>query len=100
MSSTRKTDRTLKVRYRSGAVVAGGATKVQYEHVVPRKTLVDRMLAEPNAIPEILASAVACLVTVEEHRRLTALPPTIEAWDRYRAAGIEVTDMADGTLAW
>lgn len=93
-------DGKLKVRYRSAAVVAGGATKVQHEHVVPRKLLVDRMLAEPNAIPEILASAVACLVTVEEHRRLTALPPTIEGWDRYRAVGIEVTDMADGTPAW
>lgn len=93
-------DGKLKVRYRSSGVLAGGAVKVHHEHVVPRKNLVDRMLADPDAIPEILASAVACLVTVEEHRRLTALPPSVEGWDRYRAAGVEVRDMLDGTPAW
>lgn len=93
-------DGKLKMRYRSTGGLAGDAVKVHHEHVVPRKTLVGRMLAEPQSIPEILASAVACLVTVDEHRRLTALPASIEGRDRYRAAGVDVRDMLNGTPAW
>lgn len=93
-------DGKLKVRYRSAGVLADPAAKVHHEHVVPRKTLVDRMIADPDKIPEILASALACLVTVEEHGRLTALPPHLQGWDRYRAAGVAVVDMADGAAMW
>lgn len=58
------------------------------------------MIAEPERIAEILDSATACLVTEEEHRRLNVLPPDTEGWDRYRAAGITVIDMATGRPLW
>ena len=38
--------------------------------------------------------AEACLVTAEEHRRLTAVTDA-EGWERYNRAGVVVYDMAE-----
>tara|TARA_B110000037_G_C16938566_1_gene431741 strand:- start:12 stop:437 length:426 start_codon:yes stop_codon:yes gene_type:complete len=77
-----------------GALEAGPDTKLNHEHVIERKKLVDRMLAgEPVA--EVLKDAVACIVTVAEHRLLTDLSRTqanLEGWERYETAGIKVVD--------
>jgi hypothetical protein len=54
------------------------------------------MLAEPGRCDEIMAMAVACVVTRAEHDRLTALTRTRHdavGWDQYAAAGIEVVDL-------
>jgi hypothetical protein len=64
------------------------ARHLAHEHVVPRQLLIDRLIAEPGRAPEILAFAVACVVTREEHSRL----PDGDGWERYEAAGIEVVD--------
>ena len=60
-------------------------------------TLVDRMLAgEP--VREVLRGAIACTVTVEEHKLLTKLSQArseLESWNRYEAAGIEVVDRGE-----
>lgn len=93
-------DGKLKIRFRSIGVLSEPDAKVHHEHVVPRKLLVDRMLADPDGIPEILAACLACLVTVEEHRRLAAVAADLEGWERYRAAGVQVVDMVDGSSAW
>jgi hypothetical protein len=55
------------------------------------------MLAEPRNAEEILRGAIACVVTVEEHARLTALGPEPSGWERYRAASIDVFDMLTDT---
>ena len=77
-----------------GALEAGPETKLNHEHVIERKKLVDRMLVgEPVA--DVLKAAVACIVTVDEHRLLTDLSrthPDLEGWERYEAAGIKVVD--------
>jgi hypothetical protein len=91
-----KADGKYSTRYRSvGALGEMNRRRLTHEHVVTRKLLVDRMLAEPQRVGEILATAVACVVTREEHRRLseaTRADPSLEGWDRYAAAGIEVVD--------
>ena len=86
-------------RYRSkGALEAPSGTKLQHEHVFPRKQLVDRIMREPYAAREHLSTAIGCVVTVEEHRRLTAIDrtqPGLHGWERYVAAGITVIDTDD-----
>lgn len=71
---------------------------LQHEHVVPLRILVDRMFAAPDDIEQIVREAAACLVTREEHQRLTPLDRTYEGWERYRQSGIEVVDALTGEL--
>lgn len=85
-------------RYRSKESMAAGA-KVEHDHVFTRKDLTDRIIAEPERAREILRDAIACVVTVEEHRRLSRIGPAVHGWDRYTEAGVEVVDTDDGTVA-
>lgn len=67
-----------------GALEADPDTKLNHEHVVERAKLVDRMLAGVT-VDKVLKSAVACVVTVAEHKRLTersrlALDCPVGAW--------------------
>jgi hypothetical protein len=78
-------------RYRSKASMEAG-TKLQHEHVFTRKDLTDRILAEPQHVREILCDAIGCVVTVDEHKRLSRVAGTIRGWNRYTAAGVEVVD--------
>ncbi len=80
-------------RYVSEAVY-NGEGPIRHEHVLPRKYLVEQMLEKPDTISQVLDSAVACLVTEEEH---CILPKkTTGGWDRYREAGIRVYDRREG----
>ena len=91
-------DGKLNTRFCSrGAIEAGPETKLNHEHVVERAKLVDRMLAG-ESVDGCLKSAVACVVTVDEHKLLTKLSrekPELEGWDRYEAVGIEVVDRGE-----
>lgn len=71
---------------------------MRHEHVVTRKALSERLFAgeEPE---QVLRDAVACIVTVEEHARLSAYDNTYDGWARYGAAGIQVVDMANQSRA-
>jgi hypothetical protein len=86
-----------KTRYRSRAAMEKGA-KVQHEHVFTRKDLTNRILAEPERAREILKSAIACVVTIEEHKRLSKVAESICGWDRYAEVGIEVIDLDGANL--
>jgi hypothetical protein len=87
-----------KTRYRSRAAMEQGA-KLQHEHVFTRKDITDRILAQPERVREILSDAIACVVTVDEHKRLSGLGESKRGWDRYAEVGIEVIDLDDGTVA-
>ena len=87
-------------RYRSGGVLAlpdeGGWSQLVHEHVFTRRTLVAELLTAPiDQLESVLRSAVACVVTKQEHQRLTPFDKTHTGWDRYLAAGIDVFDMTD-----
>lgn len=87
-------------RYRSKAALEAAAeVKLQHEHVFTRKDLTDRIIAEPERAREILRDAVACVVTVDEHRRLSRISSAFRGWDRYTEAGIGVIDTDDGSVA-
>lgn len=70
-------------------------TRLQHEHVIPRKELVDSIMKEPARAREFLQSAVACVVTRDEHRRLSEVTrnqPQLKGWERYKEAGVIVRD--------
>jgi hypothetical protein len=69
---------------------------LRHDHVVTRKQLIEAMIKDPERTEEIVRGAFACVVTDEEHRRLTALGETHQGWDRYIAAGIDVFDEQAG----
>jgi len=83
-------------RHRSaGAIAVPKGTKLQHEHVTTRKDLVSAIMNEPSRARELLRTATGCVVTIEEHRRLTDITrkqPDLRGWDRYEAAGIAVID--------
>jgi hypothetical protein len=84
------------LRYRSAGVLAlpqeDAGREVVHEHVFTRRRLVTELLAAPaDQLEAILRSAVVCVVTKNEHRRLSPFDKTHTGWDRYLAAGIEST---------
>lgn len=95
-------DGKFRTRWRSrGALHERDLKLLNHEHVVPRKVLRDQMLREPERCEELMALAVGCVVTRDEHRLLNEVSrrdPALDGWDRYRAAGIDVFDMATGRL--
>ena len=72
-----------------------------HEHVYERKKLVAQLMADPSSLDQVLARAIGCTVTRQEHARLSAISrerPDLEGWERYRAAGVRVVDTATGEL--
>jgi hypothetical protein len=92
-------DGKWNTRYRSAAAVGASPKVLNHEHVVTRRSVVDRLLADPERCAETLQSAVACCVLREEHQELTALERAnrgLEGWGRYIAAEIDVVDLLTG----
>ena len=85
-----------------GAVGVRDPKLLNKEHVVPRRVLIDRMLTESARCAEIMGTAIACLVLKEKNRRLTdqdRATSGLDGWERYRAAGVEVVDLAEAPCA-
>mgnify|MGYP006450258921 CR=1 FL=1 len=86
-----------KVRYWSAGTIDNPEKKIQHEHVVTRKELVDLILAGVDA--EILASkAIACMVTESEHILLGN--QKAQGWQRYKDANIRVFDAKNKDWLW
>lgn len=86
-----------KTRYQTqGAIACRDAIKLRHEHVHQRSKMIDRLLkAEPDEVDNIVAAAVGCTVTIDEHARLAEWDDEY-GWDRYRKAGLVVIDTASG----
>lgn len=86
-----------KTQLRSQAACScAPGTKLQHDHVFQRSRMVDVLLtASPEAIDDILKSAVGCTITKDEHTRLSDFKH-LDGWDRYRAAQIVVIDTETG----
>ncbi|MFA6528359.1 MAG: hypothetical protein WCT46_02355 [Candidatus Gracilibacteria bacterium] len=80
-------------RYVSKGVFNGGFP-VEHEHVFTRKTLVEKMLRNPEDIRLVIDEAVACLVTKEEHGSLSK--SNRDGWERYEDIGIKIYDRLKG----
>jgi hypothetical protein len=74
----------------------GVADALRHEHVVPRDVIAGELLAlaeptEPTVREVLERRGIACVVTVEEDRRLTARAfDPADPWRRYAEAGVEV----------
>jgi hypothetical protein len=88
-------------RFRSAGVLGPEVVSIQHEHVVPRKHIVDEILAAPGETRTSLSKTEACLVTAEEHKRLSELPDAVVGWNRYTQANVVVHDMlGDPKRTW
>jgi hypothetical protein len=89
-------DGKLTPRFRTPAAMAFDGPRywsvLRHEHVYTLASLAEQMLAQPDQVERILRGAVACLVTKDEHDRLTLFDRTHVGWDRYQAAGVPVVD--------
>lgn len=91
---------SFKSRYRSLEVIKGSGVAIQRDHVFQKKALVERLLLEPHNVEDVVQSALSCVVTKEEHEKLTQysrVHPEVDGWARYQNAGITVYDMLTGT---
>lgn len=78
-------------RFRSVNVLkANPGTKIERHHIYKRKKLVQDILREEEHLHSILLRVLHCVVTEEEHARLTAVPEHLDGWDRYAYAKVAV----------
>src|SRR5204863_9144842 len=73
------------IRYCTKAAIGQPIKNLHHEHVHTRKSLVTALL-DGEPIDDVLARAIACVVTRPEHKLLKAG----DGWDRY--SGIKVID--------
>jgi hypothetical protein len=91
----------LGCRFRSRGVLEPKVATIQHEHVIPRRELIQQLRTHPEHCESILNSAEGCLVTMEEHARLSAVDQSAYGWTRYSRAGVEVFDMSsDPPTPW
>lgn len=78
-------------QFRSVSVVRSAVgTKIERDHVYKRKKLVQEILQQDEPLSSILSRVIHCVVTEEEHGRLTRLPENIDGWERYASAEVDV----------
>jgi hypothetical protein len=68
---------------------------VQHEHVVPNRNIVHALLKPDVAMIEgIIEKAIGCVVYEYEHPREVGDITDLGGWERYKAKGIRVVDVA------
>jgi hypothetical protein len=93
-----------KTRYRSAGVLGLEAeaqirkwwSGLRHDHVTTRKSILEQLRRPGADVEAVLRTVVSCVVTSAEHERLGQFDETHEGWDRYRAAHVDVYDMATG----
>ena len=85
-------------RYRSEGATSTVGVRIQRDHVHTRKSLVAELMAGTPNIRAVIDRAQCCVVTKEEHNRLSEVPQTVIGWDRYRSAipPVRVRNMETG----
>lgn len=82
-------DGKMKVRYWSEGALEQPQPKLHHEHVNERRMLIQRLLNGED-VTSVVADAVACIVTRDEHKQLGT--SSLQGWGRYREVGIRVYD--------
>ena len=86
-----------KTRFQSeNALKFRGKGELRHDHVYQCVQMIDKLVkARPEEIDGILETAVGCTVTLEEHSRLHRFDEEY-GWERYRKAGVTVTNIETG----
>jgi hypothetical protein len=87
------------LRYCTAAVLGPDERPIQHEHVVERRWLRDRLLAQPQDVSAVLALAVSCVTTADEAKTLTSQAKGLFGWTRYHHTGVPVIDRLTGESA-
>ena len=88
----------FRTRFRSKAALTLGVV-IERDHVYQKGRVIKCLMDNPDQTASILNKSLHCVVTKEEHRKLTQLSEAraeIDGWSRYHEAGIEVLDMCTG----
>jgi hypothetical protein len=85
-------------RYRSERVIKRQGLRIQRDQIYKKPTLIAELLAAQRDLDAIIQQAQCCVVTEDEHRKLHKVDTRLDGWDRYRAAGIAIYDMASRKL--
>lgn len=84
-------DGKYNTRHRS--VAANGRASnagLRHDDVFTKRELIEQLMsARPAQIPRILESAIGCVVTSDEHTKLSGFDGVHSGWERYRQAKIE-----------
>jgi len=92
-------DGKYKTRFMSeNAINEFNQKNLQHEHVVERQFLVNELLNNPSDYKNTLSKALACIVTKEEHKKLTFATKenkNLQGWKRYKFIGIKVFDLLE-----
>ena len=80
-------------RYRSEGVLCNLRAKIQRDHVHPRALLVREFLNKQRSAEDTVKLAFCCLVTDDEHQRLTDIDSKYIGWARYEQAEVKYQDM-------
>ncbi len=91
----------FKGRYRTQGVLGEVGIKIQRDHVFQKKDIVEQLLTGQVTVEQAVTNAIHCVVTEEEHRRLSdysKLNPNIDGWSRYSDIGVVVYDMQTGQV--
>ena len=84
-------------RYRSESVIRQVGLPIQRDHICRKETLVQELLGRPPDVERIIGRAHCCVVTKDEHKRLSRVGGEIEGWERNLVAGTTVYAMLDQT---
>jgi len=92
-------DGKFNTRYRSlGSLESERGVKLQHEHVLEMKKLIADLIERGEDIESVVAKAIGCVVTRDEHSILSAVSknePNLHGWERYKRAGIRVFDLEE-----
>lgn len=88
-----RSERALHVDHGADRKRRAAERVLDHEHVYQRAQLADELLARPEDMEAIVARAIGCTVTKEEHRGLGNVNG-VDGWERYRRAGIRVFDVS------
>jgi hypothetical protein len=85
--------------YWSRAALAAPRGELQHEHVFQRARMVAALIEGRLTSAAVARRAVGCIVTRDEHRRLSAVSradPALDGWARYARARVSVVDRRTG----
>ena len=84
-------------RYFSEKALTCTKHEQRHDHVWTRRKMVQSLIDNPMRLDEEINRAIACIVTKEEHRKLSEFDASYDGWERYKMAKIRVWDRKDNT---
>jgi hypothetical protein len=86
------------IRFRSTKSIKNKDAQIRHDHVYQRKYLKETILQKRVLTDETVDKIIGCVVTSEEHEELHRVDKSLDGWDRYIAANIEVQDMENNCI--